>query len=275
MNIYKCSVFKLLIEINNLKFSYKTNNGFSLKIDYWKVQQGNFTILLGPNGSGKSTLLKILTRILDYNSGHIKFKNKEINRYKKKDYAKLVAYVPQSLITIFPYSVYEIVMMGRTPYLNILGFENSLDKKIVNETLELLEITHLRKKGINEISGGELQRVIIAKALAQNPEIILLDEPNAHLDIEHQITIFNLLNKLKKEKNLTILAVSHDLNLAGVYGDDISFMVNGEIVMSGNKKLIFTEDNIKNIFHVDAKIYSSNNDVLNVLIDPTANEITN
>ncbi|MEG8947110.1 ABC transporter ATP-binding protein [Rosettibacter firmus] len=265
----------MLIEINNLKFSYNTNNGFALKIDYWKVQQGNFTILLGPNGSGKSTLLKILTRILDYNSGNIKFKNKEITAYKKKEYAKLVAYVPQSLITIFPYSVYEIVMMGRTPYLNILGFENSLDKKIVNETLELLEITHLRKKGINEISGGELQRVIIAKALAQNPEIILLDEPNAHLDIEHQITIFNLLNKLKKEKNLTILAVSHDLNLAGVYADDISFMVNGEIILSGDKNLVFTEENIKSIFHVDAKIFSSDNNVLNVLIDPTAKEFIN
>ncbi len=263
----------MLIEINNLKFTYSSRNSFSLDIDSWNIKKGNFTFLLGPNGSGKSTLLKILTRILNCYSGTIKLKNKEINSYKRKDYAKLIAYVPQSILTIFPYSVYETVMMGRTPYLNTMGFETNEDKKIVNEILELLEITHLRKKGINEISGGELQRVIIAKALAQNPEILLLDEPNAHLDIEHQITIFNLLNKLKKDKGLTILAVSHDLNLAGIYADEIAFFVDGRIIKSGPKNLIFTIDNIKHVFHVDTKIFqTSNKNVLNVLIQPDTNE---
>ncbi len=263
----------MLIEIDNLKFSYNSpnNHNFILNIPYWKLKERSFTILLGPNGSGKSTLLKILMKIIDNYTGSIRLNGKELKTFSRKDYAKIVAYVPQTIVTLFPYTVYEIVMMGRTPYLNLLGFETKEDKSIVNEILEMLEISHLRKKGINEISGGELQRVIIAKALAQKPKIILLDEPNAHLDIEHQITIFNLLNKLKEEQNLTLLAVSHDLNLAGIYSDEISFIVDGEIIISGLKQNVLTEENIQNVFHVHTKIFKSKeNNIYNVLINPNS-----
>jgi len=271
-------VINLLIEIDNLKFTYNSpnNHNFCLNIHNWKLKEKNFTILLGPNGSGKSTLLKILMKIIDDYKGNIRLDGKEIKSFSRKDYAKLVAYVPQTIVTLFPYSVYEIVMMGRTPYLNLLGFETKEDRNIVNEILELLEISHLRKKGINEISGGELQRVIIAKALAQKPRVILLDEPNAHLDIEHQISIFDLLNKLKEEQNLTILAVSHDLNLAGIYSDEISFIVDGRIIISGPKQLVFTEENIQNVFHVHTKIFKSKEkNIFNVLINPNISGLLN
>lgn len=271
-------VINLLIEIDNLKFSYNSpnNHNFCLNIQNWKLNERNFITLLGPNGSGKSTLLKILMKIIDDYTGSIRLNGKELRTISRKDYAKQVAYVPQSINTLFPYSVYEIVMMGRTPYLNLLGFESKEDRRIVNEVLDLLEISHLKKKGINEISGGELQRVIIAKALAQKPKIILLDEPNAHLDIEHQISIFDLLNKLKEEQNLTILAVSHDLNLAGIYSDEISFIVEGRIIVSGPKQLVFTEENIQHVFHVHTKIFKSKNEnIFNVLINPNSSGLIN
>lgn len=268
----------MLIEINNLKFSYAHNNDsdFILNVKNWAIDKGTFAVLLGPNGSGKSTLLKILMRILPYHEGSIKFGMKEIHSINRKDFAKLVAYVPQSVNTIFPYSVYEIVMMGRTPYLNFMGFEKEEDRKIVDESLQLLEISHLKHKGINEISGGELQRVIIARALAQKSKVILLDEPNAHLDIEHQIIIFNLLNRLKNEQNLTVIAVSHDLNLAGIYSDEIAFMVNGNIVINGKKNEVLTEENIKNVFNIDTKIFHSDKqNVINVLVKPFTKEFIN
>lgn len=261
----------LLLKIENLRFSYSSNSSFhfELKIKNWEIPVGSFTTLLGPNGSGKSTLLKLLTRILNYHHGSIKFNNKELSSFKRKELAKKIAYVPQNIITIFPYSVYEFVMMGRTPYLNFMGFEKEEDKKIINELLDIFEISHLKKKGINEISGGELQRVVIAKALAQNPQLILLDEPTAHLDIEHQISIFDLLKKLKQEKQLTILSVFHDLNLAGIYSDEIAFIVSGEIIQSGSKCKLLTEENIKNVFNINTKIYRSEKDnIFNVLINP-------
>lgn len=261
----------MLIEIDNLKFSYGIVNGsdFSLDITNWQVNENTFTVLLGPNGSGKSTLLKILMRILPYDNGNIKLGGQEIRSINRKDFAKLVAYVPQSLITIFPYSVYEIVMMGRTPYLNFMGFEKEEDRKIVSESLQLLEISHLKHKGINEISGGELQRVIIARALAQKSKLILLDEPNAHLDIEHQIAIFNLLNKLKIEQGLTVIAVSHDLNLAAIYSDYVAFMEHGSITICGKKNEVLTEENIKKVFNIDTTIFrSANQNVSNVLVKP-------
>ncbi|MCX7797490.1 MAG: ABC transporter ATP-binding protein [Melioribacter sp.] len=261
----------MLLKIENLKFSYPSNNNyrFEIKIKDWGVDIGSFVTLLGPNGSGKSTLLKLIIRILNYNSGSIKFRNKELSSISRKELSKMIAYVPQSIVTIFPYSVYEFVMMGRTPYLNFMGFEKEEDKKIVNEILDILEISHLRKKGINEISGGELQRVVIAKALAQNPEFILLDEPNAHLDLEHQISTFDLLKKLKDEKKLTILAVTHDLNLAGIYADEVAFILNGQIIESGSKSELLKEENIKNVFNINTKVYKSEKDnVFNVLINP-------
>ena len=162
--------------------------------------------------------------------------------------------MPQNTVSVYPFSVHEIVMMGRTPHLNFSGYENSNDKKIVSEALEYVGIYDLRNKGINEVSGGEAQRAFIARAIVQEPEIILLDEPNAHLDIHHQISIFNLLKIFNKEKELTIITVSHDLNLTGHYGQRGILMDNGKIIGDDSIDLILTEKNIFDIFGVKSRV---------------------
>ncbi len=260
------------VQIRNLYFTYRSHNNdteFELSIENLEIEKGNFVSILGPNGSGKSTILKIIAGLLPYKTGSIIVDGIELNKYTEKEYSKIVAYVPQKTYTIFPFSVYEIVMMGRTPYQNLLAFENKSDLEIVNYAMELLGISHLKKKGINEISGGELQRVFIARALAQEPRIILLDEPNAHLDLEHQISIFTMLKKMNTEQNLTIINISHDLNLVGIYSSEIILMKNGKIASHGNKTTMLSEQNIKNIFNVDAEIvYSDNGNISNVIVKP-------
>ncbi len=260
-----------LLEIKNLKYSYNNQKSdiFSLEIDDWKINEGEFVSLLGPNGCGKSTLLKIVSRLIKPINSRIKFSGIDITEIPHKEYAKLVAYVSQNTYSLFPFSVYEIVMMGRTPYLGTLGFESSDDRRIVIDALEAMEITHLRAKGINEISGGEAQRAYIARALAQKPKLILLDEPNAHLDIEHQISIFELLNQLNKDTNLSVISVSHDLNLIGIFSNEIAFMVDGKIILEGKKREVLTQENIKKIFNVDSTVfYANGNNTINILINP-------
>ncbi len=261
-----------IIEINNLSFHYNkkhVDNTFKLSVPSWKVDEGSFFSIIGPNGCGKSTLLKLIAGLLIPDTGSIRVSGENVEEIKKKDYAKKVSFVPQSAVSIFPFSVYEIVMMGRTPYMNFMGFENHEDQEAVSEALETMHLTDLINKGINEISGGEAQRVLIARALAQNANIILLDEPNSHLDIHHQIMIFDLLRELSVDKKLTIIAVSHDLNLVGIYSKDIVFMKGGEIVINGDKKNIFTKANIKKVFDVEADVnFIKNSSTANVLIDP-------
>lgn len=260
-----------IIEINNLEFTYNksVDKSFQLSVPSWIVEKGSFFSIIGPNGCGKSTLLKLIAGLLTPNKGSIIVAGKNIENISKKNYSKIIAYVPQSAVTIFPFSVYEIVMMGRTPYMNYMGFDKQEDRGAVESALETMQLSHLQNKGINEISGGEAQRVFIARALAQKAEIILLDEPNSHLDLHHQIVIFDLLTKLSEKNGLTIIAVSHDLNMVGIYSKEIIFMNEGEIVIQGNKKDILIKENIKRVFDVNTEItFKSNSNVANVLINP-------
>ena len=262
----------LLIKLNSVHFSYnrnRPNSGFSLNNINIGIEKGEFVTILGPNGSGKSTLLKIMSGLLLPKSGSIYLKNNAYSNYTHKELARIIAFVPQTTISIFPFSVYEIVMMGRTPYLNFTGYEKTEDRKIVDEALEVVGISHLKYKGINEVSGGEAQRAFIARALAQKPEIILLDEPNAHLDIKHQISIFNLLKRLNEDKKLTVVSVSHDLNLAGNYGKRTILMNRGEIFKDSDKFDVLTEENIKKIFDVQSRInIDKKMNFINVVILP-------
>lgn len=258
-----------LFELNELNFSYSesknTAEGFSLKNINLTIERGDFLTVMGPNGSGKTTLIKIIAGLLKQNCGNVKFLGKEIDKYPYKELAKKISVVSQNNSSVFPFSVFEIIMMGRTPYFNIWGFENSNDFKIVNEAIELVDLTHLKNKGINEISGGELQRTFLARALAQQSEVIILDEPNAHLDFKHQISILNLIKNLNKEKNITIIAVLHDINIAAHYSDSIIFMKDGEIVLNGKTDDIISEENIKKVFEIDTTISKLNDrNVINI-----------
>jgi iron complex transport system ATP-binding protein len=260
------------IEIKELEFSYDSaegRTGFHLSIPSWNIAAGDFVSLLGPNGCGKSTLLRLIAHLTDLPQGKILIDGRNIKSYSRTELAKKIAYVPQKNFNIFPFSVYEIVLMGRTPYLGLMGFEKQKDITIVDQAIEMMQIGHIRKKGINEISGGEAQRVFIARALAQKAEIILLDEPNAHLDLRSQIMIFDLLKKLNEEEKITILTVSHDLNLVGLYSKKVAMMREGIIALEGEKTGILNEKNIREIFKIESAVFrSADNRSFNVLLNP-------
>lgn len=256
-----------MLLINDISFQYDDGDGFAIENLNLSVQSGEFITILGPNGSGKSTLLGLILGNLNPRTGEIVFQDKPYSQYSKRGLAQKISFVPQRYYSVFPFSVFEIVMMGRTPYLNSLGFEKQTDIQTVNDALKEVGIYHLRNKSINSISGGEAQRAFIARALVQEPELILLDEPNAHLDLEHQISIFELLKKLNIENRVTIIVVSHDLNLAGYYGSRTILMQNGEIFLDDHKSLVLTEANIASVFNVNAKIIK-NNDHINIAVYP-------
>jgi iron complex transport system ATP-binding protein len=252
-----------IIKLTDISFRYAEQNGsetFYLENLDLLIKKGDFISILGPNGSGKSTLLKIIANIITPLSGKTFLYDNSYDSYKRMEFAKHIAFVPQNSGTNFPFSIYEIVMMGRSPYLNFMGIESGADHNLVMDTLEILEISHLKNKGINEVSGGEAQRALIARALVQQPEILLLDEPNTHLDIKHQLSIFELLKELNKENGLTVITISHDLNLSNYYSSRVLLMNSGRILYDSTPQKILTEENIKEVFGVDAKIiYNAEN----------------
>ena len=252
-----------LLSLKSICFSYGKNGTepFLLNDINLEINKGEFTTLLGPNGSGKTTILKLMSGLLTPQKGEVTLEDKKLLKFTRKEIAKRIGYVPQSTLSVFPFSIYEIVLMGRTPYLGFGGFEEDIDKQKIKDALEMVEISHLKNKGINEVSGGEAQRAFIARALVQDPEIILLDEPNAHLDIKHQISVFELFKKFNKEKGISIVAVSHDLNLAGNYGFRTVLMKDGKIFKDGNNKEILTTENIKSVFEVNAETKINNESV--------------
>lgn len=238
--------------IENLFFKY--NSKYTLSDINFDIKTNEVLGVLGPNGSGKTTLIKLLDNILKPEKGTIKLFNKNINKYKREELAKIIAYVPQNIDIVFPFTVIEVVLMGRAPFLNSFGFENDKDYEIAFKVIEKLDIKDIINKPYNSLSGGEKQRVSIARALCQDPKIILLDEPNAHLDISHQIEIFNLIKTLNKEENITIISVSHDLNLASLYFDRIIVLKAGKIAASGTPNEVLTKESIKEIFNTNVEV---------------------
>lgn len=240
------------IEVKNLKFGYR--EALVLKGLSFNIKKGEFVSIIGPNGSGKSTLLKTLNNLYKPNSGDILIEGKNVEDYRKKDLAKIVGFVPQDTTIDYEFTVEDIVMMGRHPYKGRFQKEDKADYKIVNDVMEMTNTLKFKDSLITEISGGERQRVIIAKALAQNPSIILLDEPTSHLDINHQIDLLNLLRTLNKEKGTTIILVIHDINLAARFSDDIILLNEGEIIGSGDPKDVITAENIEKAYNLDVAI---------------------
>ncbi|MFH0918220.1 MAG: ABC transporter ATP-binding protein, partial [Candidatus Omnitrophota bacterium] len=208
----------------------------------------DFLGLIGPNGSGKTTLLRLATRVLTPGKGQIYFKDKNIFQMDLKEFCRNVAYVAQDISINFPFSVMEMVLMGRIPHLKRLQFEAKRDIKIAEEALTVTDTLGLKQKFIDELSAGERQRVIIARALAQEPILLFLDEPTSHLDIGHQIQVMDLLKKLNRANNLTIVMVLHDLNLASAYCNRIALLNEGAIFKQGKPEEVLTYQNIEAVY---------------------------
>lgn len=250
------------INVENITFTYPSHKEkiflphFSLDKILLSLTAGTFLSIVGPNGSGKSTLLKIISKILLPDSGKVKIFEKDYATIPRKDLAKKIAYVPQIQPLAFPFTVYEIVLMGRSPYLQGFGFENIEDKNIAHDAMEKTEIQQLSSRYINELSGGEIQRVFLARALAQRAPILLLDEPNTHLDLQHQIEILCLIKKLVTNGGISVVAVFHDLNIASMFSDEILILNFGKVHAVGKTASVVNKKNIEEVFQTHVIIDS-------------------
>lgn len=215
------------------------------------VKKGEFLGILGPNGSGKTTLLKSISRVLKPKKGMILISDKDIYQMKSLDVAKQLAVVPQETPVSFDFSALEVVLMGRNPHMPRFKMESKEDFEIAKASMELTRTWEFADRPVTELSGGERQRVIIARALTQEPQILLLDEPTTHLDISNQLEIMDLIKCLCVTRKLLIVAVFHDFNLAARYCDSIILLKDGKIVAVGNAEETLTSENVKKVFSVD------------------------
>ena len=242
---------KNIIEIQNLK--YIINKSVLINNINMEIEKGDFVTLIGPNGAGKSTLLELITNMTIKTSGEIKIDDKNIEKYKRKELAKLMSYVPQITIIDYSFTVENVVLMGRIPYLNIFEQYSNSDYELTKKAMQMSNVYELKDRNINTLSGGELQRVLIARAINQQSEIIILDEPINNLDIKQQIEIMEILKQLNKS-GITVICVLHDINVAYKYASKVVLINKGEIKQQGEKNTVITTENIKEIFGVNPKI---------------------
>lgn len=236
------------LHVENLHYSIEGKEivkGASLTVD-----KNRFVTILGPNGCGKSTFLKNVYRVYKPTSGMIYLDDKEMKTYSLKKSAKEMAVVAQFNNLAFDCSVYDVVLMGRTPHLKMMEREHQADFDIVNQAIEEVGMTEKKNQSYLSLSGGEKQRVVLARAIAQKPSLLILDEPTNHLDIRYQLTILSIVKRL----NINVLAVLHDVQMAYQYSDYIYLMKEGKFVYEGIPSEVITEKNIKDIYDVDCHI---------------------
>lgn len=220
-----------------------------------KAKPGEMLGLVGPNGSGKSTLIKGIAGVVSPFSGRIVINGCDIKTLKREELARIVATVPQNPVLPAAFTAFEIVLMGRTPHLGLLRYEGRSDFAIAWAAMEMTRTQTFAERRISELSGGEQQRIIIARALAQQPKVLLLDEPTAHLDINHQLEILDLIKSLCLEQALTVVAALHDLNLASQYCDRIVLLNGGRIYVEGTPSQVLTAENIKRAYGAEVCVY--------------------
>lgn len=238
------------LRIKNLSFDYR-NKPVIEDIDF-EIEKGEIIGILGPNGCGKTTLLRNLNKNLSPKSGCVLLDGTDLEDMEKKEIAKNIASIPQSNEIKFAFTVREIVAMGRMPFQEFLQGESRRDMEIVDDAIEKTGISHMSDRYVSTMSGGERQRVIIARALAQTPKILLMDEPTLHLDISAQFDTLNMVHKLSREEGLTVIIVSHDLPMVARYCDRIVMIHNHKIHAIGKTEDVLTKENMKVVFGVDA-----------------------
>ena len=235
-----------MIEAKSICFRYRKE--WVIEEVSFRAEKGEFIGLIGPNGSGKTTLLKILYRLLSPQKGEVLYDLTPLRRMKQKEIAKRIAVVAQETYHLFPFRVIEIVLMGRSPYLGQVIFESKKDLEIAERVMEWTKVLSFSERSIDELSGGERKRVFIARALAQEPEVILLDEPTANLDIHHQVDFLDLILTLNRERGLTIIMASHDINIASEFCDRLILLHQGRIYKTGDPHEVITKRNIERVY---------------------------
>lgn len=240
-----------LFKTQNLSFRYPSHSDFKLHPTDLSIEAGSLVGFLGPNGAGKSTLLKLMAGLLVPKSGEILLEGKPLKAIPLRERARKMAYVPQSTHFPFPLSVWEIVEMGRHPYLGRFEPVGKNDRRVCEKALGLCDVLEFKDRPYGELSGGERQRVLLASALAQTPQVLLLDEPTLSLDLSHQILLFEIIQKLHREEGLTVVVATHELNLAGRFLNRLVLMKSGKIVADGPPEKVLIPQNIKSVLNVD------------------------
>jgi iron complex transport system ATP-binding protein len=215
-----------------------------------EVQSGEILALIGPNGAGKTTLIRAVSGVIPVQSGNVSVNGQDVSRLSPMERARHLSVVPQAHNLPASFTVYESVLLGRTPYLGWLGRTGKFDHECVMCSLESTQLIPLSDRYVGELSGGEQQRVLLARALTQSTPVMLLDEPTTHLDLQHQAGLFRLVRTLAKEKQLAILMVVHDLNLASLYADRVALLVEGEIKSIGSPFEVLTEANLTHVYNI-------------------------
>jgi iron complex transport system ATP-binding protein len=213
-----------------------------------RIERGEFVGILGPNGSGKTTMLKLMTRVLRPSGGTLLFEGADIAGLPLKTFSRRAAFVPQDAATPFPFTVHEMVLMGRTPHLNRLSSAKRQDHDAVDAAMALTDIDGLKNKHMGELSAGERQRVVLARALAQDPSVLLGDEPTSHLDIGHQMKVLGLMRELNRTQGTTVVLVLHDLNLAAQFCDRVFLFDGGRLVRTGTPRAALTKETIETVY---------------------------
>ncbi|SHJ56124.1 iron complex transport system ATP-binding protein [Dethiosulfatibacter aminovorans DSM 17477] len=241
-----------MIKANNINFGYGSKailNNVSLNI-----RENTFNSIIGPNGAGKTTFMRLLSGLNKSYEGNITYRDNDYSNIGPKERAKSYAIVQQHYSTRFTYTCYEMICMGRHPHTGRLERLGRDDYDMINSTIEALEIQELAGKKTSEISGGEFQKVILARALVQKPEVLFLDEAFSEMDISAKLAMIKMLKKSVDEKKLTVVAIMHDLNTAYRYSDGIHILKSGELYASGNPNEVFTEKSVKDVFNLDVEI---------------------
>jgi iron complex transport system ATP-binding protein len=242
------------LELQNVSLGY--GGKVVVKDITFQVMPGEVVGLIGPNGCGKSTIIKAMSRVLSPYSGRILIDGRDVSRMLRGDLARLLGVVPQMPLLPSTFTAFEIVLMGRNPHLGLLQYESAKDMATTWQAMEKTATHHLAERRVGELSGGEIQRIVVARVLAQEPKSILLDEPTANLDISHQVEILDLIKNLCLENNLTVLIALHDLNLASQYCDRLILINSGHIHAQGTPKEVINSQNIMEVYGAENCVYT-------------------
>jgi ABC-type cobalamin/Fe3+-siderophores transport system ATPase subunit len=241
-----------MLKIDNLSVSYGSRrvlHNVSLN-----VQSGEVAALIGPNGAGKSTLVRAVSGVIPVDGGTVRTNGTDLLALPPMQRARHLAVVPQAVSLPPAFSVWETVLLGRTPYLNFLGQTSAADEDIARRALVRVDALDLAERRVGELSGGEQQRVLLARALAQSTPILLLDEPTSNLDLHYQVSFMEMVRSLAKQDHLAVLVALHDLNLAARYADSVALLVNGEIKAAGSPRQVLTQELISEAYHLPVQV---------------------